>query len=119
MIPGVVALAGGDPEAIRGEHGSAAAAAGEESANAVLEVFGRWVALGLANLATLLDPEVFVIGGGLVEIGELLLAPVRLAFAELLFGSEVRRDIRIVEAQLGPRAGSVGAALLGAAVGTN
>ena len=35
--------------------------------------FGWWVALGLANLANAFDPELFVLGGGLVEAGDVLL----------------------------------------------
>ncbi len=76
----VVALAGGDPEAVRGEHVTAAAAGGDPEALAVMADFAWWVALGMANLVNLLDPEVVIIGGGLAEAGELLLGPTRAAF---------------------------------------
>jgi glucokinase len=110
----VVALAGGDPEDVRGEHVTRAAADGDEEARAVLADFGWWVALGIANLQHLLDPEVVVIGGGLAEAGELLLAPVRTAYARLVIGYAQRPKPRVVGAQLGPEAGAIGAALLAA-----
>ncbi len=60
----VVRLAGGDPESVRGEDVSAAAAAGDPAAGRVIEEVGWWVGFGLANLAAVLDPECFVLGGG-------------------------------------------------------
>ena len=46
----VVRHAGGDPEAVRGEHVQAAAREGDAEALAVIDDFARWVALGLSNL---------------------------------------------------------------------
>ena len=43
-------------------------------AQAVLDALARWIALGLANLTNVLDPAVIVIGGGLVDAADLLLA---------------------------------------------
>ena len=60
------------------------------AARAVIEELGWWVGLGLANLAAVLDPECFVLGGGLVEAGELLLDAARRAFAELVEGADGR-----------------------------
>jgi glucokinase len=110
----VVALAGGDPEAVRGEHVTTAAADGDADALAVLRDFGWWVALGVSNLENLLDPEVVVIGGGLADAGELLLGPTREAYATLVLGYEHRPPVRIVGAELGAEAGAIGAALLAA-----
>lgn len=107
-----VALAGGDPELVRGEHVTRAAAAGDPGALGVLDELGWWIAVGLANLTAVLDPEIIVIGGGLAEVGELLLGPTRRAFADLVEGGRARPAIGIVPAALGERAGAVGAALL-------
>jgi glucokinase len=108
----VVDLAGGDAEAVRGEHVTAAAAEGDEGAQAIMAAFGWWLALGLANLTCVFDPECFVIGGGLVAAGDLLLEPARRSFVELLEGSGHRPEISIVPALLGERAGAIGAAAL-------
>lgn len=112
---GMADLAGGDVEAVRGEHATAAAAQGDPVALAVMADFGRWVALGLANLANIFDPEVLVLGGGLVEAGDVLLGPVRAAFSGLVLAGAHRPPVAIVAATLGERAGAIGAALLAGA----
>lgn len=113
-IPAVVQLAGGNPGDIRGEDVTEAARDGEKGSLAVLEDFGRWVALGVANLINILDPQLVVIGGGLVEAGDLLLAPIHRALADTVLVSRRRPAVKVVQAQLGERAGAVGAALLAA-----
>ena len=104
----------GEPEDVRGEHVTAAAAEGDADALAVIDHFAGWVALGIGNLLALLDSSLVVIGGGLVEAGDLLLDPVRRALPDLVMAPEERADVRIVAAELGERAGAIGAALLGA-----
>lgn len=110
--PRLVALAGGDPTAVRGEHVTQAAVEGDEAALEVMRTFAWWIALGLSNLANALDPELFVVGGGLVEAGDVLLGPVRAAFTELVEAAAHRPEVPILPAALGERAGAVGAALL-------
>ncbi|HLT68552.1 MAG TPA: ROK family protein [Acidimicrobiales bacterium] len=109
-----VELAGGRVEELRGEHVTAAAAEGDAEALAVLATFADWVALGLANLVTLLDSSLVVLGGGLIEAGDLLLGPVHESFARQVMAPGERPDVRVVGAALGERAGAIGAALLGA-----
>jgi len=108
----VLALAGGDPALVRGEHVTEAAAEGDAEARAVLADLGWWIGLGLANLANAFDPQAFVLGGGLIEAGDVLLDPVRTAFAALLTGGPYRPPIDIVPATLGEHAGAIGAACL-------
>ncbi|HMK97009.1 MAG TPA: ROK family protein, partial [Acidimicrobiales bacterium] len=109
----VVRLAGGDPEVVRGEQLTAAALSGDPDALAVMSDFGWWMALGLANLANAFDPAVIVLGGGLIEAGRVVMEPVREAFAELAEAPEAR-GVQVLPAQLGARAGAVGAGLLAA-----
>ena len=108
----ILQLAGGDAEDVRGEHVTAAAAEGDAAAEAVMAAYAWWLALGLANLANVFDPEVLVLGGGLVEAGPVLVDPVRAAFAELVEAVEQRPEVRIEPAQLGEHAGAIGAARL-------
>jgi glucokinase len=110
--PGLVELAGGDPARIRGEHCTAAAVAGDPGARAVVTAFAGWFALGLANLVHVLDVRRTIVGGGLVEAGDVLLDPIRAAFAERLVAPDHRPPVEIVPARLGSDAGAVGAALL-------
>jgi glucokinase len=108
----VLRRAGGDPESVRGEDVTAAAAAGDAAAQAVLEELGWWLAVGLANLANILDPAVFVLGGGLVEALDLIIDPVRAAFDDQVEGRLGRPEVMIQLAGLGERAGAVGAGIL-------
>jgi glucokinase len=109
----VVRLVGGDPEAVRGEHLTAAALAGDPGALEVMDTFAWWLALGLANVANALDPAVIVLGGGVIAAHAAVMGPVRRAFDQLVEAPE-DRAVRILPAQLGERAGAVGAALLAA-----
>jgi glucokinase len=108
----ILELAGGDPALVHGEHVTVAAAEGDAEARAVLVELARWVALGLVNLTNAFDPRAFVLGGGLIEAGELLLGPVRTAFVSLLSSASHRPPIDIVAATLGEHAGAIGAASL-------
>ncbi|MCY7300063.1 MAG: ROK family protein [Ilumatobacteraceae bacterium] len=108
----VVNLAGGDAEKVRGEDVQAAAREGDADALQVIDHFGRWVALGLANLTNILDPESFVLGGGLAASAALYLGPIQKWFTQLLYAQHLRPHPTLVFAQLGERAGAVGAALL-------
>jgi glucokinase len=113
-LDGVVERAGGDPDAVRGEHVTDAARAGDLEAQAVLGDLAYWIALGLANLVNILDPAVIVIGGGLVDAADLFLPGVRLRLAELVMAGDQRPRLPIEAAALGGRAGAVGAAVLAA-----
>ena len=81
---GVVALAGGVVDAVRGEHVVAAATGGDPEASLCSSGWPGGSGSGWRTSSNALDPEVVVIGGGLVEVGELLLVPVRRAFSELV-----------------------------------
>jgi glucokinase len=103
-------LGGGDIEAITGEAVTTAAQEGDAAALECFAIIGRWFGQGLADLAAVLDPGRFVIGGGVIDAGELLLAPAREAFIAALTGGRHRPHAEIVAAELGPAAGLVGAA---------
>jgi glucokinase len=107
----VVALAGGDPELVWGEHVTRAALGGDPGALEVMGEVAWWLALGLANLTTVLDVRRFVVAGGLAEAGEILLDPTRRAFTDLVEGAGARPEIEIVRAAYGERAGAAGAAM--------
>ncbi len=70
------------------------------------------MALGLVNLTNVLDPSVFVLGGGLAAAADLYHGPISAWFAQLLYAPELRPHPALVFAQLGEHAGAVGAALL-------
>jgi len=110
--PAVLALAGGDPATVTGVHVGDAAQAGDADALDIITDYAGYVAVGLAGLANILDPERIVVSGGLVELGDTLFVPVRAAFDHQLEGTEYRPVIDIVPAELGEQAGVIGAAAL-------
>lgn len=105
----MLALAG-SIDALDGPVVTAAAAEGDPAASSLCTTMGRWLGRGLSALAAVLDPSVFVIGGGVSDAGELLLRPAREEFAHTLTGRGFRPVARVVGAALGPEAGLVGAA---------
>ncbi|HEY1177640.1 MAG TPA: ROK family glucokinase [Phytomonospora sp.] len=102
--------AGGDPTAITGPLVTEVAQAGDPAARELFEEVGRWLGVGIANLAAAVDPGTFVVGGGLSEAGDLLIGPAKDAFAKSLTGRQFRPVASIVPATLGNSAGLVGAA---------
>jgi glucokinase len=84
---------------------------GDPIAVAAFARAGRAIGIALASTASLLDLALVVIGGGVVQAGELLLAPVRRALGEHS-GVEFLRDLKVVPSALGLDAGLVGAAAL-------
>jgi glucokinase len=110
MAGRLLELGDGRPDGISGPEITQAAREGDRAALECFRTVAGWAGQGLADLAAILDPGAFVIGGGLSDAGDLLLEPVREAFENALTGRGHRRlpDIRIAE--LGSAAGIVGAA---------
>jgi glucokinase len=106
----LLSLGDGTPEGITGRHVTRAAHQGDSVALAAFAELGHWVGQGLADLAAVLDPECFVLGGGVSEAGDVLLKPTAAAFEQLLTGRGRRPLAEVVLAQLGNDAGLVGAA---------
>jgi glucokinase len=103
-------LAGGDPAKITGPMVTGAARDGDEASRELLADLGRWLGEGLASFAAVLDPAVFVIGGGVSAAGDLLLGPATAAFRRNLTGRGHRPEAEVRVATLGNDAGIVGAA---------
>lgn len=94
-------------------HGPALAVLlGEDDPGAVEAVRRVATAVGEACGAfqAVLDPDLFVIGGGVAELGEVLLAPTRIAYETSLPGFGERPTAQFVVAELGNDAGLVGVA---------
>lgn len=111
-LAAAVDLAGGDFEAVRGEHVVEAARAGDRDAGVVLDEFAWWMGLGIANLIDLVDPTVVVLGGGVMEAADVLVERVRATLPDQVLAAAHRPEVSVVAAELGERAGAIGAALL-------
>lgn len=104
-------LAAGDPENVTGELVTEAAKKGDPIAIELLAQVGRVVGRALTSLANLLNPEIFVIGGGMIDAGDLILEPARRVVEECAMEG-VLGGLRIVPAHLGNSAGYLGATTL-------
>ena len=103
------ALAGG--RAISGPLVTELAHDGDTAAIDAVAAIGRWLGVGIANLVNMLNPEVVVIGGGVIAAGELLLEPAREVVMQRAL-SPSREHARIVPARFGAESGMLGAATL-------
>jgi glucokinase len=103
-------LAGGSPEAITGPMVTAAGKAGDPAACAAFGQVGYWLGNNMADVVQVVDPLRFVVGGGVIAAGDLLLRPVEASYRDALKarGRLPVADVRA--AQLGTLAGVVGAA---------
>ncbi len=84
---------------------------GDAAARDVVALIGSYLGIGIANVVNILNPEVVVVGGGVIAAGELLLEPARRVVAERALAPS-RDDVRIVPTRFGDASGMVGAALL-------
>lgn len=105
-------LAGRDSSSLSAADVGRAAAAGDAVALAAVREVGTALGVGLAGLTLILDPDLFVLGGGVAEAGEPLFDAAREEMRRRIYGSSCSLP-RLVRAELGETAGAVGAALLG------
>ena len=103
-------MVGGDVSALTGPLVTEAAREGDPLAVQLIGEIGAWLGVGLAGMAAAFDPGCIIVGGGVSEAGELLLAPARAEFSRTLTGRGHRLEPPIVAAELGPDAGFIGAA---------
>ena len=86
------------------------ATAGDKAALDAVHELARWLGAGLVSVTNTFDPEMIVIGGGVSDLGELLLVPAREVVRKLAMRPG-RDSVRIEAARLGNHAGLVGGAL--------
>lgn len=99
----------GEGRKIKGPHVTAAAVDGDPLAQEILNELGEWTGLAAASIGSIIDPELFVIGGGVAESGELFIDAIRRGYLDHLFSRGFRPEARIELAKLGNDAGMVGA----------
>jgi glucokinase len=87
-----------------------AARDGDPVALAAFNTTGQWLGAGIASLAVLLDPACVVIGGGVIDAGEILLKPTRESLERNMPFAGKHPYPQIIAAQLGNKAGLVGVA---------
>lgn len=114
-----IAAAGSHPEsalglalaregAVTGKTVTESAIDGDEVARGVLELVGMRLGVGLSSLANIFNPDVIVIGGGVIVAGDLLLEPARRELRERALPP--MNETPVLEATMGNDAGMIGAA---------
>lgn len=89
---------------------SALIISGDPGALAALRQLGDWLGQACASLGAVLDPQLFVFGGGVAQAGDLLLDPIRVAYLENLPARGFHPEPEFKIAELVNDAGVVGAA---------
>ena len=100
----------GTLEGLAGKAITDAARDGDAVALAAFNTTAQWLGAGIASLAVVLDPECVVIGGGVIDAGEILLKPTREALERSMPFAGKHPYPEIIGAQLGNEAGLVGVA---------
>jgi glucokinase len=102
-------MVGGKIESITAETVGKAARNGDKLSRDVIARAAFYLGIGIVNMVNIFNPEMIVVGGGMAELGEMIIEPGRRMVAERAF-SISSRVVRIVTAQLGNEAGVYGAA---------
>jgi glucokinase len=84
---------------------------GDEPSREVVALIGSRLGVGIANVVNIFNPEVVVIGGGVIAAGELMLESARAVVAERAL-SPSKDVVQIVATRFGAEAGMLGAAVL-------
>lgn len=100
----------GTIEGLSGRSITEAARDGDALALAAFARTGDWLGAGIASLSVVLDPECVIIGGGVIDAGELLLKPIREGVARYMPFAGKHPYPEIIAATLGNEAGLVGVA---------
>ncbi len=112
--PTVLAAAGGI-DAVDGPLVARLSSEGDAAASAIFDVFAGWVAIGIVNLINLVDPDVIVLGGGVVREGRALTDRIEAALRSYPTITQGRHT-PVVASGMGHTAGALGAVLLARAV---
>ena len=102
-------LVGKDPEKVDGRTAFDAAKAGDATAQKVVKNYIMYLGEGILNLVNIFRPDAVIVGGGICNEGEYLLAPLRKYVAERLYVGVDRVPLALNRAALGNDAGIYGA----------
>jgi glucokinase len=105
----ILEYAGGEVEEVTAEAIHKAAEQGDSLAKELIAWTGYYVGVGLVNLINIFNPELIVIGGGLSNIGDMLLEPAFEVAGERAY-KEAFQTVRFASAELGRNSGVLGAA---------
>jgi len=111
QAPKLFEITGGKASLVTPRTIGEAALAGDAGAQEAIDRAVKYLGVGIANVVSCLHPQLIVLGGGVAEMGELLLVPLRRIIHERV-GMFPPDDVRIERSLLGANAGPLGAVAL-------
>ncbi|MFH1232397.1 MAG: ROK family protein [Patescibacteria group bacterium] len=84
---------------------------GDVLAEKSYQEFGQYLGITLANIVNIIDPEVIILGGGVVESSDLFLSVTKKSMRQYIMSPD-SKVIKIIKSKLGEKAGAIGAAML-------
>lgn len=85
---------------------------GDVLAQKVFEEVGQYFGITMANIVNLINPEIFIIGGGVVESSDLFLAKAKKTMTKYINSTVAAKKVKVLKGKLGKDAGAIGAAML-------
>lgn len=111
QAPELHKIVSGNPALVTTRTIAEAARAGDTGAQESIRRAVEYLSIGIANVVTCIHPQLIVLGGGVAEMGDLLLVPLRKSLPERV-GMFPPSDVRIEQSALGVQAGALGAIAL-------
>jgi len=106
----LLARGNGSVDGIKGNHITDAARDGDPLAVEAFNTTGDWLGAGIASICVIVDPACVVIGGGVIDAGDLLMTPTRAAIEKYMPFNGKHPAPKVLVAELGNDAGLVGVA---------
>ena len=106
----LTSMVSGETDAISAREIGAAASQGDALAGSVIKQAATYLGIGMVNLVNIFNPEMIVVGGGVSNLGEMLLSPARELVKQRAFPISAGA-VQIIRAQLGEDSGVIGAAV--------
>jgi len=111
QAPELHKIVNGNPALVTTRTIAEAARTGDTGAQEAITRAVEYLGIGIANVVTCIHPQLIVLGGGVAEMGDLLLVPLRKILPQRV-GMFPPSDVRIEQSALGVRAGALGAIAL-------
>lgn len=85
---------------------------GDVLAERSFDEIGKYIGTAMANITNLINPEVFILGGGVTESSDLFLPTAKKEMKKYIFSEEARKKVKVAKSKIGKHAGAIGAAML-------
>jgi len=85
---------------------------GNEQSLEKFKEIGKYIGVVLGDIVNMIDPEIIIMGGGVVKFDKFFLASIESSMLKKIDFSKIKNKVKIVESQIGEYAGAIGASLL-------